>query len=461
MKKAFKLFQSIKLAVALILMIAVLCLIGIFVPQIPAQFSATPDRYAWWIENVAYRQVGASAYTMEALGFFEVFRSGWFIGATVLLILNISACSIPRIKSIHAESTKTRVQTDSDFYQHGKYSYAVDIPYVLKQSMEPAERVLHQHRYTVVGKEASDSICLVGEKHILSRWATLFVHLSLILLLTGVAISALFGVRDDSFIVIEGETKKISDRIDLSIYLKSFTDEYWEDGTPKDYRSEIFLYQDNEKVKGGTVRVNHPLTYQGVAIHQGFFGQAARLSISDAKGNLIYQDSVALTGYQTNDGFNRPKGETSLPQGGYNIVILGSAINGEDPYIGQDQIGIEFYDAEMNFSGWLILGQNTPQQVGDLVFQYTGSQFSGFLISRDPGGPLLLIAAILFLSGLGMIFYFPYRCIWVKIIETSENVIRILVRIDGQKAPGLENEASILLKEIGLTREQKGSMSEG
>ena len=60
----------------------------------------------------------------------------------------------------------------------------------------------------------------------------------------------------------------------LRLELKSFTDEYWNDGTPKDYRSEINLLVNDQYVINGTVRVNHPLVYKGMRIHQSFFGPA-------------------------------------------------------------------------------------------------------------------------------------------------------------------------------------------
>lgn len=437
------------MAVTLILVIAIVCLIGILLPQITAEFSATPDGYAWWVENVAYANLGNSAYTFAALGFFDIFRSAWFIGAMALLMLNILACSIPRIKSIRAESTKSSVKREDAFYQNGAFTYEFETPLTQKQYNETVIRVLEENHYAVVREETADSTFFTGEKRKFSRWATLFVHLSLILLLLGVIVGSLSGFRDDAFIVTEGETKEIGHGTGLSISLLSFSDSYWEEGTPKDYKSEISIYQDQKKVKSGTVRVNHPLSYQGVNIHQGFFGQAVGLELADADGNILLQDQVALTGYETNDDLTRPEGTVTLSENGYTIVLLGSAINGTDPYIGQDQIGIEFYDADMNFIGWLILNEKKPQQIGDISIQYSNLQYSGFLVSKDPGAPLIGIAAALFLLGLGMIFYFPDRRIWVKTQTDATNHTRVAVKLDARKDFGLEREAHTLIKLLG------------
>ncbi len=457
MKTICKLLKSTGLAVTLILVISILCLIGILLPQIPAAFSATPEGYAWWVENVAVEQVGYSIYTIEALGLFDVFRSGWFIGATALLILNILACSLTRFQSIKNELQKSGAMHDAAFYRTGKHVYDQQIPSGQQLLGETIECVLNDRHYSVVTEKTSRSVYYSGEKRRLSAWATVLIHFSLILLLVGVMVGSLFGFKNDSFIVVEGGTNAIGNGTDLTLYLESFSDEYWEDGTPKDYKSDISIYKDDKKVRSATVRVNHPLSYEGVSIHQGFFGQAAGLSISDAQGNVIFRDGIALTGSRTNEGLQRPEGEASLPQGQYQLVVLGSAVNGADPYIGKNQVGIEFYDRDMNFIGWLILDDNKPQKLGELTFQYSALQYSGFLISKNPGAPLLGIAAALFLIGLGMMFYFPHRRVWVKTEAVTKDVSRILLKVYAQKELGLESESLSLLAALGFLEKPEGS----
>jgi cytochrome c biogenesis protein len=51
------------------------------------------------------------------------------------------------------------------------------------------------------------------------------------------------GFQDESLIVVEGAAANIGHGTGLSVYLLSFIDEYWEDGTPKDYRSSVGLYK--------------------------------------------------------------------------------------------------------------------------------------------------------------------------------------------------------------------------
>ncbi len=110
-------------------------------------------------------------------------------------------------------------------------------------------------------------------------------------------------------------------------------------------------------------------------------------------------------------------------------------MNGADPLIGEDQIGLEFYDADMNFLGWLLLDEDAPQQLLGLRFSYDSLQYAVFLISKNPGAPILEAAALLFLLGLGMIFYFPRRRVWVRISPASENTCRLSLRLEAKLEP--------------------------
>ena len=89
----------------------------------------------------------------------------------------------------------------------------------------------------------------------------------------------------------------------------------------------------------GAIRVNHPLVYKGIRIHQSFFGPAAQLTIVDADRNMSINGNIALTGYRTNDSLQRPEGRIKLHGSNYTVIVLASASNGKDNLIGEDELG--------------------------------------------------------------------------------------------------------------------------
>lgn len=457
MKTLIRILRSIRLAIGLILVLAIVSLIGIFIPQIPPELSASPEGYAWWIENVAYGELGELVYMLGPLGLFRIFHSFWFIGASVLLMLNILVCSICRVGTLRTGSRKAVVNSDADFYKQGKYIYESLSTLPIEELGEVVRVTLKRYRYSINEGEKPGNINFAGDKHNISTWGGLFVHLSLLLIVIGVLAGALFGFHNDSFVIVEGSTRSIGNETGLSIHLKSFTDEYWSDGTPKDYRSVLDIYKNDEIVQSGIVRVNHPLVFQGIRIHQGSFGPAVKLQVSDAAGNVVFKDNVVMAGMKEEDSLKRPEGVANLPGSGYNIIILGSAVNGADPYISEDETGIEFYDESMGLIGWLVLDNHTPQQLGELYFSVENMQYSGFMVSKDPRVPFVWTAAFLFLFGLGMKFYFPHRKIWIRLYALSKDHTEIVIKFGALKEYGIENESSKIAEALGLEEKPEGS----
>ncbi len=117
-----------------------------------------------------------------------------------------------------------------------------------------------------------------------------------------------------SFIVPEGSVREVGYGTNLSLRLNSFVDEYYPDGVPKDYRSQVVLYEGGREVKQDTIQVNHPMSYAGIRFYQSFFGPAAKIQVKSASGEVIYGDSVALSEDIDSMNLQRPAGSLDLPE---------------------------------------------------------------------------------------------------------------------------------------------------
>ena len=434
----------------MILILAALSLAGVFLPQIPANMAASPKGYAWWVENVASQELGGAANILAPLGFFHMFRSVWFIAAAGLLMLNILVCTAVRIRPLRLKTQIAAVQRDDAFYGDGD---AVSFGGRLNTLSEKTETALHTCRYSVRRAEDAEAIWLAADKRRLSPWGTLAVHLSLILLLAGVLLNGLLGFHYDAFTIAEGETMDVGYGTNLSVRLDAFADTYWEDGMPMDYQSDVTVYHNGEIVKSGIIRVNHPLSVNGVRFHQGYFGPAAGLAVTGENGESLYSGSVALTGSQTGGSLTRPKGLAVLPDSRFSVILLGSA-GSLDTSIGDDQIGVELYDGELNFIGWLLLTEDVPAQLDGMTFTYQPLQYSGFTVSRESGAPLLWSAAALFLLGLAMLFYFPHQTLWIRLRQVSDSEVSVTVK------PAGGSDTSRIWKALGTAKKPGGNHRE-
>src|SRR5581483_11099068 len=114
----------------------------------------------------------------------------------------------------------------------------------------------------------------LADRNRYAKLATFINHLGLVMTLAGLTVSGLFGVRDNAFIIAEGTTREVSFAPGIAVHLDSFLDEYTPSGAPKDYKSDVVIYDNGQEAERGTIRVNDPMEYKDLRFHQAFFGWA-------------------------------------------------------------------------------------------------------------------------------------------------------------------------------------------
>jgi cytochrome c biogenesis protein len=460
LQSSLRLFRSPKLALILILILVGLSLIGIFLPQIPNELTGEKAHTQWWLENVAIPEFGNWAGFLNSLGFFNVFRSFWFFGAGFLLAANIVVCIFSRITNIKSVWIQPDTMQNELFYTQSRHHVELNGVHVPVQNLFLSlSGYLTRHRYRINQKEDSGIFYLAGDRHRISFLGTYFVHLSLLVLVFGYLLGIYSGFHINSFTVPEGMTRNVGHDTGLALRLQSFTDDYWPDGTPKDYRSQAVLYQNGEEVKQGIIQVNHPMTYKGVRFHQSFYGPAAYISILDSANNSLFEGSIALSEIVTSGDFQRPAGGIRIPGTTYIAALLMPAFNAYDTALNDDELGLELYKGTPDSPiGWAKLERDIPYQIEGMQFVYLGeTAFSTFLVSQVPGTIYIWIASALFLVGLALVFYFPRYQIWAMAEHQSQNMTRLLIRFSASNAVSINEEITKLthdLKQNGNAEDQ-------
>jgi cytochrome c biogenesis protein len=132
---------------------------------------------------------------------------------------------------------------------------------------------------------------------------------------------------------------------------------------PKDYRSQVVLYQNGQEVRQATIRVNHPLTYGGIRFYQAFFGPAAELQIQ-RNGSVIFDGEVPLDNTSVSGEAVRYLGVLDL-QNGLKVRLISSAKNIDDTMIPAGQLGLEVLQDGQQI-GLTLMQTDTPQTIGNL-----------------------------------------------------------------------------------------------
>ncbi|MBI4498034.1 MAG: cytochrome c biogenesis protein ResB [Chloroflexi bacterium] len=427
------LFCSPKLALLLILAIAVASFFGSLIMQVPDAVRSNPADYYQWLSQMEEKYGTFWTKVFHFTKLFYVFNSFWFKGLILLLITNIIVCSINRWKSIWHGITFRRVIMAPSFYTSGGHTVSLTYRSSLVSpdlALRSLAQVLAGSRYRVWREAREGTSYLYSDRHRLARLGTYATHLSIILLLVGVLAEGL-GFRNPAFIVSEGSTKDVGHDTGLSVYLEDFTDEWYLNDTPKDYRSEVVIYDNGVPVRQGTIRVNEPIEYQGVRFHQSFYGTSVVMEVRDRSGALLFNDAVALpwrTKAKTQEE-ERPLGSFTVP--GRDLTVYGVLTSGPlDTLILPGQLLLEIYtsDAWDRPIAADTIELKRPKVVGDLEFTFVRErQFTGLQVVRTPGTPLVWVASFLLITGNVLVLFFPLRQVWARsyLDEREQTVLEL------------------------------------
>ena len=447
----WRLFSSVRFAVILILVIAGLSLLGALLIQVPSEIAKDPQVYSSWVDTVARSKVGVLAPFLSALRLFNVFSSLWFIIACALLMLNIFICSLNRWSSIRLSLRGGIVKQNENFYfNDNNHAELKDIQAPVAQAAMISEKILKRRGYRTRTESDENNIHIAADKNRYYRLGTYFSHFSLILFVIAFVAGSYFGFRDESFTVPVGSIREVGHNTALSLKLVSFVDEYYDNGTPKDYRSEVVLYENSKPVKQGIIQVNHPMSYKGIRFYQAYFGPAVKIKVRDENRNDIFNDNVPMDSSFDLEGDRRYQSffDLNMPEAILNIRLISSAVNAEDPMIPAGNIAVDV-SQEGKQIDFRLVKLGTPRIVGGLEFTFLEeSKFSGFQVSKDPMNLFIWIASILFIIGICTVFYFPYRQAWVLSQPLGQGSSRLLIRTRAPRGFRDTSELKTLVNQI-------------
>lgn len=416
----WKFLASVQLALALILIISAVSLIGALKPDL------------------------------------NIFRSRYFLLVGTLLMINVIVCSLNRWQNIKLSLQGGKIQQNENFYSVGtSHTEIPSINLLAGDAVKVSQRVLNKLGYRVRAVNEKDVAYIAADKNRYFRLGTYVSHLSLVLFVLAYLLGGYLGFQQNDFAVAEGSTREVGHDTGLSLKLISFEDEYYPEGAPKDYRSQVILYENGQEVKRALVRVNYPMVYKGTRFYQSFFGLSVQVKILK-EGSELYNGGIPLEP-RVSQGMELSSGTLELPGGLVVRFVSSEAMGFTD---GQLAL-VVFQDGVETGRG--LLERGVPSTLGGLDFDYTADgKYSGFQVSRDPANPLVWIASILFILGLMLVFYFPYRQIWVFLQNTKGNRSRVLLRMGATRSPGasselekmtVEIEKELLLKKSNKTKE--------
>ena len=460
---AWDLLTSVNFAVAQIIFLSLLGVVGMSIRQLPSFAFRSLGDYQAEMEKLRVLYVpvlgGGVVDVMERLALFNVFTSPWFSAGLFVLVISIIVCTLDRTPRLWRGSADVRVVQPDDYFDPELPDRAV-LPGAPR--VEAAVGILRQRGFRVRTAQSGGVAYLYGDRHQWTKLATLATHLGLILFLLAAAVTSRFG-DEQGLVVAEGNSLTVGPIGTPGLLLVrnfGFEAPGFETGMPTDFTTDLAVYRDGELLARKVVRVNEPLEVGGYSFHQNGFGPAPDLFIADRTGGTLWSGPVPLT--EQHEGF--PFGLLSVPGRDVGLQILldrradGGAVLLILPYRAS---GINADGSpRITVLDPIAVAPGEARTVAGIDFAVGFRAMSDFtvLIARnDPGQAIVWGAFLALITGIMVTFYLPRRRVWARLSPDGE--LALVGRSD--RYVDFESEFGGLLDDLVAARPRSAAAGPG
>ena len=263
-RELLPLLADLRLAIVLLLVIAIACATGTFIEQgetlqyYQANYPESPARFGFLTWKV-----------LLALSLNRVYQATWFLSLLVLFGSSLAACTVTRQWPMLKVARRWSYYKRPASFKKFALSASLD-----SRNLDDFERVLIQQRYLTF-REGDK---LYARKGIAGKIGPIVVHARMLLVLAGAIWGSLSGYKVQEMIPT-GTISPIRNAIEMGSLAKGslpdwqvkvnrFWIDYADDGRVKQFYSDLSVLDGGEEVKRKTIFVNQPLKYKGVTLYQ-------------------------------------------------------------------------------------------------------------------------------------------------------------------------------------------------
>ena len=282
MKKVFQYLRSMRFGILLLCLIAACSVAGTVIPQ--------GREIAWYAQNYPSAH---PAILMLRLN--RVFESWYFVTLLVLLCLNLSLCSLLRIRAVVRAS-------------HGETERAAAMPDTVLLNPEGVEKLRAWLENRHCRREELDG-AVVYRRNGIGRYGTFLIHLSILLTLVFGAL-ALYTptVTDQS--CMPGESIFLEDGTEIHVLDFHIANETGR----LDYRSHVQVtLPDGRRSEEAELSVNHPFSFGAYKLFQQSFGTAGSVTVTNLETGGTDDFLLTEQAYLSADGITGIFYETLYP----------------------------------------------------------------------------------------------------------------------------------------------------
>ncbi len=417
-----------KLTLALLIILAITSIVGTLIPQ---QQEAV--RFAQGLGPGLLR-------FFEVLGLFDLYHSVWFRTIIGLLALNLVICSVNRLpttlKLYRASSKPDRSKPFENISPERSFSVEGGIEDV---GNRVANSMRKKYRGVVI-KSTAERNYLYAEKGRYSYFGVYLVHFSILLILLGGIIGSMFGF--DAYVnILEGDTvdsivlrKGMTPmKLGFSVFCEAFNVEYYDNGSPKEFRSDLGFFVDGKLAKQASLIMNQPVTFGGITFYQSSYGSIpGKVHLRIKKEGSDLEESII----EVETGKTVP-----LPGSESQIQVVDAELNLNEMMGPAVLISVKskegkeirfwvFQDIERLRRQYPEAMLQAPRMNSSSFKPYTfflkkleSRSYTGLQANKNPGVSLVWLGCFVMVAGLFMTFFTSHRKIWIRISKSKDEAI--------------------------------------
>lgn len=419
MNTLWNFFASVRLAIVILCIIAFTSIFGTLIPQ--------GNSFEWYVNFYSNITIAGSplgpdtghrfAVFTNLLDIDSMYSSWWYYLFLTILIINLIVCSIDRIPTVLKQ-----IRMDNLSFTQARLD-KIKLNHTITLNNHSTDQTLSSLKSAISDlgwkpqQSPSNSSLLFTEKSPWSRMGVYVVHLSILVIFAGALVGNLFGFKASVMLPETRQTNTVystqdTSTIDLGFTVRcdSFMLEYYDNGMPKEYMSELTVIEEGQVVKQTHIEVNKPLKHNGITFYQASYEpyQDFVVTIEDTQSNI---SAKHLTPFQQQIKWS----EGDLSFGVINAETFQNRLARLKIWVSNT------VDPPVTF--WVNPAEKTPFDLSGKQYTiYVKQMFAtGLQVAKDPGVWIVYLGCALMLAGLYVSFFMSHRKVWFMINKTEKN----------------------------------------
>ncbi|NIA08572.1 MAG: hypothetical protein GWP10_02060 [Nitrospiraceae bacterium] len=399
----WRFLSSIHLAVFLLITLAVTSIIGTVIPQ--------GQSLRFYLEHY-----GPNFFlVLKALHLNDTYHSWWYTTLLGLFSVNLVVCTLRRLPFTLKLYKKDNLTLGPERLLKMPFKKS----WKIKGDLDNISQTIISAFKEAAGKvrEAPDvdgGRLFLAERGKWSYWGIYALHSSVLIIFMGALVGLFLGFKG-SVMLSAGKTidsivnRETGNSIPLgfSVRCDHFHVSFYDNGEPKEYRSDLTVLNGGKEVLHKSIVVNNPLKYKGITFYQASYQAVpeATLRIVSPDGRQTSLDIPAFQRVlwpeaQLTFGLMRCEPENIHGRPAVRIWVENRS--------GRAKAFWLLEGSEREFD----LGRNSYRiSLADITERY----LTGLQVKKDPGVSIVWLGFAILLFGFGVVFWVPHQRIWLWI----------------------------------------------